>query len=187
MERPTSSIIHSYAYVFRFLYFLYLTFIIYYLSLCTCACFDSLCLPWGHLRWRRTCKSLDREFSILWIRGLRHPIPRLHFPSLISVYHAVLCTTHPLSTAPPELRYYFGVASAGSMHTQRRRSRVIYDYAREHDKPRHGGQKVDTTREGYASRRPVLSWIDRYIDALAPVAPESVDLSSPIALLPRGS
>lgn len=125
---------------------------------------------------------LDRESSILWIRGLRHPIPRLHFPSLISVYHAVLCTTHPLSAAPPELRYYFGVASAGSMHTRRRRSRVIYDYAREHDKPRHGGQKVDTTREGYASRRLVLSWIDRYIDALAPIAPESVDLSSPIAL-----
>jgi len=63
--------------------------------------------------------SLDREFSILWIRGLRHPIPRLHFPSLISVYHVVLCTTHPLSTASPELRYYFGVASAGSMHTRR--------------------------------------------------------------------
>jgi len=68
-----------------------------------------------------------------------------------------------------------------------RRSRVIYDYAREHDKPRHGGQKVDTTREGYVSRWPVLSWIDRYIDALTPVAPKSVDLSSPIALLPQGS
>jgi len=104
-----------------------------------------------------TCMQVDREFSILWIRSLRHPILRLHFPSLISVYHTVLCTTHPLSSAPPELRYYFGIASAGSMHTQRRRSRVIYDYAREHDKPRHGGQKVDTTREGYVSAaRPLV-------------------------------
>lgn len=76
------------------------------------------------------------------------------------------------------LRYYLSVASAGSVHTQRRRSRVIYDYAGEHDKPRRGGQKVDTTGEGYASRRPVLSWIDRYIDALS--RSESVDLSSPI-------
>lgn len=44
----------------------------------------------------RACKSLDWEFSILWIRGFRHPIPRLHFPSLISVYHTVLCTTRYL-------------------------------------------------------------------------------------------
>lgn len=48
-----------------------------------------------HLERRRVQASSSGERSAtFWIRSLRHPIPRLHFPSLISVYCAVLCTMH---------------------------------------------------------------------------------------------
>lgn len=159
-ERPTSSIIATRfsLFIFSISYFYNLLFI----SVHMCACFNSFLYAYHralHLR-RRPCmqKSRLRVLHSLNTRlsspdtATTFPIPYFRLP-----YRTL---HHPLSTAPPKLRYYFGVASAGSMHTRRRRSRVIYDYAREHDKPRHGGQKVDTTREGYASRRPILSWTD---------------------------
>lgn len=72
--------------------------------------------------------------------------------------HLLLQRTSPI--------YYLGALHLEGACTQRRWSSVIYDYVREHDKPWRGGQKVDIPGEGYASRRPVLSWIDRYIGAL---------------------
>lgn len=95
----------------------------------------------------------------------RHPdcIPRPLFPSApltsrhLPYYLPPILLRRCISTGEGRGRRREG--RGRGMHTRRRRSRVIYDYAREHDKPRRGGQKVDTPGEGYASQRSVL--VDR--------------------------
>lgn len=127
----------------------------------------------------RASICIVRERSAtFWIRSLLSldaatvfPVPRLSR----RILH------HPLVHY---LLLYWSYDITSALHLQGACTRrgvgvALYTITRErHDKPRRGGQKVDTMGEGYASRRPVLSWIDRYIDALS--RPESVDLSLPI-------
>lgn len=124
--------------------------------------------------------------------------PFSEYAVFVTRYHG--CISRPLfpSTIPyfaPPTRYLVLHRSSditSALHLQGACTRrgvgvALYTITRESMTSPGTEDRKSILREKDTSRLPVLSWIDRYIDALALVALESVDLSSPIVLLPRGS